>query len=314
MPSRHVDIEEGRFGFNGKERDYEMGSTDFGPRMYNAGIGKFFKPDHLESVFSSYSPYSFALNSPIVFGEDGNKFVFVNDIDHKLEKAFYEAIGYLQGTSAGEYLMQIANDESIEIKVQLPEDFDNGFKGGIMTLSWDPQGAATYKSGFVATPTIILAHETRHIWQHLTDFGYPANYKVGDPNYEYTNPREKDAIQTWETEAYNFVFDPDVRQTRYSHRMRDQSLYLVDGVNSRHAITIGKNGGQIGISYDNEGNKSTTGGYKSGSRYQSFYGQRKVVQQITQSISNNNKGVDKSNAQQTGPNESKTAPKSIKRR
>lgn len=57
-----------RYGFNGKERDKDMHSLtayDYGFRIYNPAIGKFLSVDPLMKDYPSWSPYPFAMNSPI---------------------------------------------------------------------------------------------------------------------------------------------------------------------------------------------------------------------------------------------------------
>ncbi len=59
-----------RYGFNGKERDTNLGGGthyDYGFRIYNPRIAKFLSVDPLTKSYPFYSPYHFAGNSPIRF-------------------------------------------------------------------------------------------------------------------------------------------------------------------------------------------------------------------------------------------------------
>jgi RHS repeat-associated protein len=58
-----------RFGFNGKEKDDETGTQDYGLRIYNPSLGRFLSIDPLEKKFAWNSPYSFAENR-VVDGVD----------------------------------------------------------------------------------------------------------------------------------------------------------------------------------------------------------------------------------------------------
>ena len=63
-----------RYGFNGKESQDEIseGEYDFGERIYDARIGRFFSADPEEVETPEYSPYAFANNNPIsLIDEDG---------------------------------------------------------------------------------------------------------------------------------------------------------------------------------------------------------------------------------------------------
>jgi len=60
-----------RYGFNGMESDDEMfnqegNSYDFGARMYDSRIGRWSSTDALERKYTSYTPYSFVNNMPII--------------------------------------------------------------------------------------------------------------------------------------------------------------------------------------------------------------------------------------------------------
>ncbi|MFY0602273.1 MAG: RHS repeat-associated core domain-containing protein, partial [Cyclobacteriaceae bacterium] len=57
-----------RDGFNGKERDRNMGTSlvyDYGFRIYNPSIGKFLSVDPLKDSYPELTPYQFASNNPI---------------------------------------------------------------------------------------------------------------------------------------------------------------------------------------------------------------------------------------------------------
>ena len=73
MPGRNYPptgaVDQYRFGFNGKEEDKWNGDhgayADFGARMYDERLGRFFTPDSKAIKYPNYSPYLFAGNRPI---------------------------------------------------------------------------------------------------------------------------------------------------------------------------------------------------------------------------------------------------------
>lgn len=77
MQSRTIAQEDYRFGFNGKENDgetYGIGNAlDFGARIYDSRLGRFFSVDPSTRKFPGQSPYVFAANNPITFMENGNE-------------------------------------------------------------------------------------------------------------------------------------------------------------------------------------------------------------------------------------------------
>jgi len=67
-----------RYGFNGMENDDEIAgndnSLDFGDRMYNPRLGRWFSVDPLFKKYSQWSPYVFAMNNSIlVIDIDGSE-------------------------------------------------------------------------------------------------------------------------------------------------------------------------------------------------------------------------------------------------
>jgi RHS repeat-associated protein len=81
MPGREFSQDEYRYGFNGMEKDDEWkgegNSYDFGARMYDSRIGRWLRVDPKFIQLPSFSKYSFAANSPIMFvDENGEIFRF----------------------------------------------------------------------------------------------------------------------------------------------------------------------------------------------------------------------------------------------
>ncbi len=71
VPERHASFysEEHRYGFNGKENDDEVigkaNFEDYGMRMYNTRIGRFFNVDPLTKKYPELTPYQFSSDTPI---------------------------------------------------------------------------------------------------------------------------------------------------------------------------------------------------------------------------------------------------------
>jgi RHS repeat-associated protein len=66
-----------RYGFGGHEKDDEVKGTgnhiSFGDYGYDPRLGRRWRPDPFEKLYAPISPYTYALNSPIVFTDsDGN--------------------------------------------------------------------------------------------------------------------------------------------------------------------------------------------------------------------------------------------------
>lgn len=71
VPTRHESSDKYRYGFNGMEKDDaikgEGNSIDFGARMYDSRVGRFFTKDTKANKFADLSPYLYARNSPLYF-------------------------------------------------------------------------------------------------------------------------------------------------------------------------------------------------------------------------------------------------------
>jgi RHS repeat-associated protein len=79
VPNRHGDSNKYRYGFQGQEMDNEIkgegNSYDFGARMLDPRVGRWFAPDPMEKEFPWQSPYASVNNNPIIYddptGESG---------------------------------------------------------------------------------------------------------------------------------------------------------------------------------------------------------------------------------------------------
>jgi RHS repeat-associated protein len=78
VPNRHGSSTAYRYGFQGQEKDDELkgegNSYDFGARLYDSRVGRWFAPDKMEGKYPSYSTYSAFGNMPLFFvDKDGNE-------------------------------------------------------------------------------------------------------------------------------------------------------------------------------------------------------------------------------------------------
>lgn len=82
MPGRTFNPTTYRYGFNGKESDFEIknsagSSYDFGARIYDPRLGKWLSTDPLQAKYPDLSPYNFTANNPIVFVDPNGKEIII---------------------------------------------------------------------------------------------------------------------------------------------------------------------------------------------------------------------------------------------
>ncbi|SDL40554.1 DUF6443 domain-containing protein [Siphonobacter aquaeclarae] len=54
-----------KYLYNGKEQQPETGYLDYGARMYDGGIGRWFVPDAMSDTYSNFTSYNYVFNSPL---------------------------------------------------------------------------------------------------------------------------------------------------------------------------------------------------------------------------------------------------------
>ncbi|AMO20681.2 RHS repeat domain-containing protein [Flavobacterium columnare] len=82
VPNRHGSSTAYRYGFNGMEKDDELkgegNSYDFGARMLDPRVGRWFSVDSKAAKFSSETTYGYVSNNPLVFIDpDGDEKIIV---------------------------------------------------------------------------------------------------------------------------------------------------------------------------------------------------------------------------------------------
>jgi RHS repeat-associated protein len=162
-----------RYGFSGMEKDNEMAgennSYDFGARLYNPRVGRWFCPDPLERKYPSTSTYAMTANNPIVYKDfDGKDYIIV--IDHTTQTITIQATYYTKVENAeevkkaiadwnaqsGQYVYSVGKgknainyDINFELTVQTTDNGGNEIKSGIQLdevyLEDETGGANTYR-------------------------------------------------------------------------------------------------------------------------------------------------------------------------
>jgi RHS repeat-associated protein len=137
MPSPHIKFKHPphnqhatKRGFNGKELVDEMegdgNAYDFGARLYNSRLGRWMSKDPLANKYFGYSPYNFALNSPILlidpdgkvvelYEKNGNKVATISEKGLIIEKGMENAAILLSYLEAKKYLEEKSGTDIFKI-------------------------------------------------------------------------------------------------------------------------------------------------------------------------------------------------------
>jgi len=137
-----------RYGFDGMENEDEIAGNnnalDFGARMYDARLGRWLSVDPLFAKYSSFSPYSFVINSPIYFV----------DLDGRDIKGGFSVVN-----RSGEPIIIVGNGLIISYTMQgkTLRDYDykyshNSISGGPLNTSFILENNQRFKA---------IVHETK---------------------------------------------------------------------------------------------------------------------------------------------------------
>ncbi|MBX2900742.1 MAG: hypothetical protein KF775_13895 [Cyclobacteriaceae bacterium] len=140
MPGRNFSSANYRYGFNGKEKDSngEWGNIayDFGARVYNPSIGRWFAPDPAFKDYVAYSPYNFGANNPIVnIDSDGKRIYFIPGLGYNPDMRNPEP--YVTGVenSLYDYLKE-HNTYSLTVVGSNPSNSKNGLVARIPDMKF----------------------------------------------------------------------------------------------------------------------------------------------------------------------------------
>jgi RHS repeat-associated protein len=142
MPSRTHMSGNFRYGFNGMDKDDEMkgsgNSYDFGARMYDSRIGRWFAIDPKSDRYSGWSPYHFAGNSPLILIDpNGKEWEFIRNTDKSgnihITINFSGSIIDESGSISDEKM----NTYVTRIKAQFKESLKGSGKYGTKTITWN---------------------------------------------------------------------------------------------------------------------------------------------------------------------------------
>jgi len=108
-----------RYSFNGMEKDDEVkgitgSSYDFGARMYDSRLGRWFSLDPAAAKYTNLSPYSFTANSPIWFVELDGRVFDLSNLSESEKQSYQAKIEVLSSNKLFQaYYSRLENSETI---------------------------------------------------------------------------------------------------------------------------------------------------------------------------------------------------------
>ncbi len=226
-----------RYAFNGMEKDDEVygsegTSYDFGARMYDPRVGRFFSVDPRWKEFPEFSPFAYALNNPVRFMDkdgfgpgDGVRRLYITEIQIRNSnsgdvKTKYLAKWYYQNVTpeqAQSYKRKSANgwfevtQNMYEIQQRNPNAFTYSVRGAD-TPEKPIDISALHREG-------ITPSESKGILEvRASSIAEPQKLYVGyyDEDYNFIDFGVVDLVVSDEEVEYEFEFElPDDVKTMY---------------------------------------------------------------------------------------------------
>lgn len=200
-----------RYAFNSMEKDDEVkgagNSYDFGARMYDPRLGRWFSVDPLAHKFAGWSPYAFCYNSPInVVVPDGREGIVVSGSpgDHENREHFL-VNGLDRAKSAQKHLKR----DGEYVTWIIYDDKENGYTTKQLKSFRKQAEAAGIKMRVVSDVDVIVDYVNDKNGTNIresdkiTSFYYVGHATPGDLDVGYSGSGENFEPDDFNSEAFN---------------------------------------------------------------------------------------------------------------
>lgn len=203
-----------RYGFNGKEKDVETITQDYGMRIYDERLARFLSEDPLTKKYPELTPYQFASNTPIqAIDLDGLEAFFIHGTSSN-SKRWTETP---KAKQAVQNLIKITNNKF----------YNTGFNWKAPLTNKEKTRAAAA----IQLANYVLAHRVEGEEITLIGHSHGGNVAIQAAKLIYDKTGEKVNIITIATPAYNKKGDAENPETQKAYINDHIALWnAVDGV------------------------------------------------------------------------------------
>ena len=197
MKARTWNAGASKYGFNGKEKDDEVkgsgNSYDYGDRIQDPRLGRWWSIDKKFIKYPDISPYAFAINNPILFIDADGKDINIQDPEtgkthtfhpgdpvpdgaSKFVQESYASLQHLHdeaGKTANTIVSNLVADHDYKVTIIQQENFgagETGYEATTQELSYNPrEGIITGEKNEGSdrqSPAVGLLHELDHADKH----------------------------------------------------------------------------------------------------------------------------------------------------
>ena len=244
--------DENDYKYNGKEQQNFYDWLDYGARMYDPVVARWWTPDPLAEKYYSTSPYAYCLNNPVRFIDPDGM-----EIENTRESmsAFFSALfstyfimsSLEQNNSDGRFDTRIAGLRSSLGTMNTMANSNNvysfidisGIKKASGDFTYDPE-AKKFVISFISSPNLI--HEITHAGQY--EEGEVGFWLLTDENGQITVQSISDIFDEINAYRAEHAYSPiagikhayDIN-TKFVHNLRNANGYLVYAPGGRANIS-----------------------------------------------------------------------------
>jgi RHS repeat-associated protein len=237
MPITQTGSSTNNYLYNGKDVQEETDWLDYGARMYDATVGRWFNMDSMAENYMSITPYAYCLNNPVLFVDPDGNYVYI--YHQGQEYTYRDGTLYYWNTEGSKgywaiydgmdnFLMHLWGNLSRLDRYgeDLMHFFDNFWNNAYLKSSYNQ--TPIYRTLFDDNNTILIDDRLRskalptEIGAHAAPVWLIIGHELAHRQYAITHPTE--ARQTWyetgEGNERKIVYQSEKYATHVENQLR----------------------------------------------------------------------------------------------